>query len=176
VGKTTVNMTQAHIVLPNIEKILNISEESMLQADKLNPLDWRHLNEIWERATSRSMARGIGVDRIVAALKGDKTQQQSTSWSWITGSICLLSGMGIIELLWYKCTNKRTPGAQESQRPSGANSNQPMNLSDVKLQVARSDEMETTKVELVPSHEDDTASQVSPTMFVRPGKAVAEAY
>jgi hypothetical protein len=52
-----------------------------------------------------------------------------------------------------------------------------MNISDIKLQVTRSDkEMETTKVERVPSHEDDTASQVPPAMFVRPGQAMAEAY
>jgi hypothetical protein len=128
VGKTTVNVTQAHIVLNGIEKILNVSEESMLQADKLNPIDVQHLNEIWERATSRSMARGIGVDRIVAALKGDEPQQQSTNRSWFIDSICLLSGMGIIGILWYKCTNKRAPGVQGSQRPSGANSNQPINM------------------------------------------------
>jgi hypothetical protein len=45
------------------------------------------------------------------------------------------------------------------------------------MQVARSDkERETTNVERVPSHEDDTTSQVTPAMFVRPGQAMAEAY
>jgi hypothetical protein len=34
-GKTTVNLTRAHIVLPNVEDILNFSEEELLQSDTI---------------------------------------------------------------------------------------------------------------------------------------------
>jgi hypothetical protein len=50
-GQTTVNLTTAHIVLPNTENILNQSEESLLQPDIIQPVVLQHMDGIIERAT-----------------------------------------------------------------------------------------------------------------------------
>jgi hypothetical protein len=38
-GKTTVNLIKTHIVLPNIESILNFPEEDLLQPDVMQPVE-----------------------------------------------------------------------------------------------------------------------------------------
>jgi hypothetical protein len=85
-------MARAHIVLPGIHTELNVSEDSLLQADEIQAVYLHHFNKVWERATSRSMARVIEVDRIVTALSGSEPRQQSTNQSWIIGIIGTLLG------------------------------------------------------------------------------------
>ena len=50
-GKTIIHLAKAHIVLPNIERILNFSEESLLQSDMVQPIDLQRIDRILERDT-----------------------------------------------------------------------------------------------------------------------------
>jgi hypothetical protein len=43
-----INITQAQIVLPGIDRILNVSVESLLQPDEFQPIDQRRLDEVLE--------------------------------------------------------------------------------------------------------------------------------
>jgi hypothetical protein len=67
-GRTTVTLSKAHIVLPNVENILHVSEENMLQPNIDQPTHLERLDEILERATSRSLARGLDVNKILNTL------------------------------------------------------------------------------------------------------------
>jgi len=68
-----------HIVLPNIENILNFSEEDLLQPDVTQPMELQHLDEIVEWATARIFTQDNGVNKIVRVqLKCDGTR-------WCTG-------------------------------------------------------------------------------------------
>jgi len=67
-GRTTVNLSKAHIVLPSVENILHVSEENMLEPNIDQPTHLERLDEILERATSRSLTRGLDVNKIVNTL------------------------------------------------------------------------------------------------------------
>jgi hypothetical protein len=60
-GKTVVNLTKAHVVLPNIDNIIHISEEIMLQTDTQHSVELLQLDNIVERATSRGNTHGLDV-------------------------------------------------------------------------------------------------------------------
>jgi hypothetical protein len=47
-GRTTINLTRAHIVLPNVDNILNFSEENLLQSDMIQPVDLQQIDGIME--------------------------------------------------------------------------------------------------------------------------------
>jgi hypothetical protein len=51
-AKTTVDLTRGHLVLPNIDNILNPLEESLFQPDVIQPVDLQQVNDIQERAFS----------------------------------------------------------------------------------------------------------------------------
>ena len=51
-----------------MENILNFSEEDFLQSDAMKPVDLQHLDEIMERATTRSLTAGIEVNKMVTTL------------------------------------------------------------------------------------------------------------
>jgi hypothetical protein len=57
-------------VLPNIESVLNFSEEVLLQPDVIQPVELQHFIEILERATAISFTQGIDVNKIVTSLRG----------------------------------------------------------------------------------------------------------
>jgi hypothetical protein len=62
-------------VLPNIENILNFSEEDLLQPDAIQPVELEHLDEIMEQGTARRFTQGVGVNKIVRVqLKCDGTR------------------------------------------------------------------------------------------------------
>jgi hypothetical protein len=77
-GKTTVDLTRGHLVLPDIEDILNLSEESLFQPDVIPLVDLQQVNEIEERAISRSHTKRIDVDKAVMMLRGGEKQCQPT--------------------------------------------------------------------------------------------------
>ena len=55
-GKSTVALTETHIIPPNVEKILHNSEENVLQFTANQPMDLQRLDDILIRAISRSHA------------------------------------------------------------------------------------------------------------------------
>ena len=57
VGKTTVSLNNTHIVLPSIERILQFSEEAVLQLEPTT-IHLQRLDEISARTASRSQMRG----------------------------------------------------------------------------------------------------------------------
>ena len=75
-GKTTINLIRAHIVLPNIDNVLNFSEENLLQMNANYSVDWHHLDDIVERVTSKGYTRGIDVNKVVTALRGREVYHQ----------------------------------------------------------------------------------------------------
>jgi len=78
---------KTHIVLPNMENILNFSEEGLLKLDAMQPVDLQHLVEIMERATTRNLTADIDVSKMVTTLRGKGVYRQPTSWSWVIGII-----------------------------------------------------------------------------------------
>ena len=174
-GKTTINLTRTHIVLPSIDRILNISEESLLQPEETQPVDQHRLDEVLERATARGDARGVEVGQIIATLREDVARQQFAYWPWIIGIISAVLIMGILGTILVKLCKVR---ALRKKRPRSATTlrgSQIMNLQNTKLQVMREGEGERMMdMELGPSNEDTETGQPSPTMFVRPGQALPE--
>jgi hypothetical protein len=108
-GKTTVNLIKTHIVLPNVENMLNFSEKDLLQPGMMQPVEKQHLDEIVERATARSFTQGTDVNKIVYTVRGKEMYRQPTSWSWIIDIIVLLTIIGILWFIWFKFTNKFCP-------------------------------------------------------------------
>jgi hypothetical protein len=108
-GKTTVSMIKTNIVLPNMENILNFSEEEILQPDAMQSVDLRHLlDEIIERATSRSLTAGT-VNKMVTTLRGKGVYRQPTIWSWVIGIIIVFIILGVLCFAWFKFTNRLCP-------------------------------------------------------------------
>jgi hypothetical protein len=71
-GRTTVFLNRTHIVPPSIENVLNFPEgKSLLQFNAGQSMDLRRLEGIVERATSRSQARGIEVNKLTTAVQAD---------------------------------------------------------------------------------------------------------
>ena len=77
-GRTIMNLTITHIVLPSVENILNFSEEGLLQSAAIQPEDLQQLDRIVERATSRSHPEGVDISRMTAALRVKDADRHST--------------------------------------------------------------------------------------------------
>jgi hypothetical protein len=63
-GRLTVNLNKTHIVLPNVDDILNVDERELLQNHSHTLADLRPVENIIERATSRSSRPGLDVNQI----------------------------------------------------------------------------------------------------------------
>jgi hypothetical protein len=77
-GKTTVNLVQALVVLPNVENILRFSEESLLQTDAIRPMELQHLDGLIEQVASKGNARGLDVSRVTTVLQGREVYRNSS--------------------------------------------------------------------------------------------------
>jgi hypothetical protein len=108
-GNTTVNLIKAHFMLPNIENILNFSEEDLLQPDVMQPVELQHLDETAERATSSSCTQSIDVNKIITTLQGKEMYRQPTDWLWIIGVVIVLMVLGILWFVWFKLTDRYFP-------------------------------------------------------------------
>jgi hypothetical protein len=65
----------------------------------------QHLDEILERATSRSHTQGLAVNKVMNTLSDEEVYQRPTHWSWIIGIAIVFLGFGILWLVWFKLTN-----------------------------------------------------------------------
>jgi hypothetical protein len=103
VGKTTINLVEAHIVLPNVDKILNFSQEDLFQADvHSHMVDLQHLDDLVEWAYSRSYTQGIDAAKMITTLRNGKLNQQSTHWVWLIVIIIASIGCGVLWPVWIK--------------------------------------------------------------------------
>ena len=108
-GKTTINLIKAHIVLPNIDKILNFSEENLLQTDAIQPVDLHHLDDIVERVTSKGYTRRIDVNKVITALRGREVYHQPSHRTVIVVLMIVLTGLGIVWFIWFIVTGQYYP-------------------------------------------------------------------
>ena len=178
-GRMTVNLTRAHIVLPNVENILKFSEEDLLQSDAIQPVNLQQLDRILEQATSRSYTQGVDVNKIVTTLHGKETERQSTHWLWIIGVVVIFLGVGILWFIWFKLPTRHClcmwKCPQKPKQPSIMTTTQPLNTHNTELQITREeDTAETTNAEQEASTAEVSRSQVLTTVFVRHGQGVAE--
>ena len=114
VGRTTVTLTEACIVLPSIEKVLNSLEEDLFQADDHHPeVDLQHLDGLVERASSGSQTQGIDIDKMVTTLRSRRMNQPNTQWVWIITVIIASIACGAVWPVWVKLFNKCCPSICE---------------------------------------------------------------
>ena len=171
-GRTTVTLSIAHIVLPSVENILYVSEENMLQPNLVQTTHLERLDEILERATSRSLTRGFDVNKIVNTLRKEDVPQPPVHLSWIIGIVIIFLSLGILWTTWSKfttrcciCTKKYT-----SQRNLHFETATDLKLNQypVGLQVNLEGEGMEEK------QEDSALNSTSPTVFSRPGVMIAD--
>jgi hypothetical protein len=101
-------------VLPSIENILSFSEENLLHFDTVQPVKMQSLDEVLERAASRSRTWGVDVNKIVTTLRDEEVHRQTTHWSWILGIVIIISSFEILWFVGFKLTNRYYPSKWES--------------------------------------------------------------
>ena len=100
-GKTTVNLTKVPIALPNVKNIIHFSEETLLQTAIQHSVGLQYLDDLVERATSRSATQGLDVGKAVTALKSREINHPPSPKVWILGIVVALTGLGIVWLIWF---------------------------------------------------------------------------
>jgi len=114
VGRTTVNLAEARIGLPSIDKVLNSLEEDLFQADDHpSEVNLQHLDGLVERASSESQTPGIDIDKMVTTLRSRRMNQPDTHWVWIIIVIIASMACGALWPIWAKLFNKCCPRIRE---------------------------------------------------------------
>jgi hypothetical protein len=104
-GRTTINLNDAQIVLPNVEKILNFAEEDLLQTrTNTQAVNLHRLDELVERAGSKSYTQVIDAAKIHTTLRKEQVAQHTTFWVWPITVIVASIGCGALWHIWYKLT------------------------------------------------------------------------
>ena len=136
-GKTTTTLNNTHIVLPRIERILQFSEEAVLQLEP-TPIHLQRLDEISARTASRSQMRGAAVTRIINIFQDAAPDRHPMSWMWFVGIVILSFIIGSMWPIWFrviKCgysyIRKHVPTPAKSLKPL---TTQKTNASGTKLQ------------------------------------------
>jgi hypothetical protein len=102
-GKTTVTLDKAHIVLPNIENLLDSKEEqNLLQLEAEHRINTQPIDDLIERAVSRGQTRGIDVSKFIAVARDRKGHHQPTMWLWILGVIVGVLVLAIVWIIRFK--------------------------------------------------------------------------
>ena len=168
-GRTTVNLFMAHIVLPNIETILNFSEEKMLQTTAAYTVDIQHLDDFIERVTSTGYTRGLDVNKVATVLRDREVYHQTSRNKLLIILLSLVAELGVLGLLWYGIMGRC--GLTCNWRPlhtDAVTENQHFTTNDTRLQV----ELDKEGVELKTVEDDIVASPSTPTVFVPRGRLV----
>jgi len=137
-GKTSVTLSRTHTVLPNIERILHLSEEKVLQQAAVQPENLQKLDDILVRATTRARMRGIEVTRVIDTLQEEETTSQSISWTWVIGISFIFFVLGILLPLGHKRITTHCPCKWEYRGVPTHRSRQPsqdLNQCEIELQV-----------------------------------------
>jgi len=173
-GKTTINLIRAHIVLPNIDNVLNFSEENLLQMNANYSVDWHHLDDIVERVTSKGYTRGIDVNKVVTALRGREVYHQPSHRTLFIVLIVIFAEFGTVWFFWFRITKQCKPCKRERlvQQP-GAVRDENSELIDTgtRLQVPSNEDVGET---VESTNEEDPRSQAVRTVFVRRGRLEAD--
>jgi hypothetical protein len=89
-------------VLPNVDKILNVAEEDLFQADvRGQTVDLQRLDGLIERADSGSYTHGVDAAKILTTLLNEKVTQHSTSWVWPFILVVISTGCGALWPIWF---------------------------------------------------------------------------
>jgi hypothetical protein len=100
-GRTTINLVDAHIVLSNVDKILNFAEEDLFQMNVHGQtVDLQYLYNLIERADSRSYTQGIDATKMLTTLRNEEMNHHTTSWVWPKLIIVVSVGCGATWPIW----------------------------------------------------------------------------
>jgi hypothetical protein len=102
IGRTTLTLTKAHVVLSTIENVLKFSEEVMLQPIAASSVNLQRLDAVASRVASRSHLKRADVTRIIDMLQEDDTSGLPKSWLWLTGVIVISVTVGSLWPVWLK--------------------------------------------------------------------------
>ena len=70
-GKSTLQLKKKSVPELNDQpSYIKLFRERLLQPDAMQPVDLQHLDEIMERANTRSLTAGIDVNKMVTTLRG----------------------------------------------------------------------------------------------------------
>jgi hypothetical protein len=109
-GRTTINLNIAHIMLPSIENILNFAEADMLQTNNhAQAVDLHRLDELVERADSRSNTQRMDTAKIMTTLRDGAVKQKEISWVWFIVIIMISIGSGALWHIWGKIVKRCCP-------------------------------------------------------------------
>jgi len=103
-------------MLTNIENTLHFSEEQLLQTEVRHSVELQHLDDLVERATSRSYTQGLGVSKTVAVLQNREVDRSPSPRVWILGIVVVLAGLGILWIIWVKSPGVNYPCIRQPNR------------------------------------------------------------
>jgi hypothetical protein len=101
-GKSIITLVKNHIVLPNIDNILNPVEQSLLQPHFQGSTDLHAIEDIVERASSRRTTTGIDVGRIAQMVQEKQPHSSSVTQAWIFGIIAATFSLLIFVLIYLQ--------------------------------------------------------------------------
>ena len=168
-GRATINLSNAHITLPNVANIIHFSEETVFQADEHRLVNLQNLDAIVEQAVSRGHTQGLDVSKVVTALRSRESSRPPSRITWIISIAVALTGLGIVWLIWSKSAKiiyicgRQLKHAQEV-------SNLTANKNDVGLQM----ESERSREREEEVMEGSSGIQLQPTAFVQHGRLVSD--
>ena len=175
-GRTTINLADAHIVLPNIDKILNLAEEDLFQTDVHGQtVDLQRLDDLIERADSGSYTHGIDAAKMFATLQNEKVTQRPTSWVWPFMLVVICIGCGALWPIWFTLVTRCCPWIKKYKTctllPHRAALAHRLNENEIDLQIlAPGDGIVREETTSKASSRDDPETQSTLTGFVGRGR------
>jgi hypothetical protein len=176
-GRTTINLNNAHIVLPSIEDILNFDEADMLQTNRhAQAVDLHRLDELVERADSRSNTQGIDTAKIMTTLREEPVKQKEISWVWFIVIMMIAIGSGALWPIWGKIIKRCCPVLCKclcKLRPKETNLIRKLNEPEIALQkLPREEGVESGETTFQASSRDDPETQSVLTEFALHGHLI----
>ena len=162
--KTTVNLTKAPIILPNVENTLHFSEEYLLQTEIRHSTELQHLDDVVERPTSRSSTQGLDMSKPVTVLQSRELYSPLSPVVWILGIVVTRTELGIIRIIWFVSPGTNYTCIRQPNR-SQAVTGKEINESNIGFQL----ESKRQKESSVDAPGELTGSQLQPAVFVRNG-------
>ena len=168
-GRATINLSNAHIILPNVANIIHSLEETVFQANEHRSVNLQNLDAIVERAASRGYTQGLDVSKVVTALRSRESSRPPSRNTWIFSVAIALIGIGIVWLIWSRSA-KMSPFCGRQLKHAKGVSDQNVNKNDVVLQM----ESGRGKEEEEGMMDDSSRIQSQPTAFVQHGHLVTD--
>jgi len=164
-------------VLPNIDNILNFSEESLLQMNANYSVDMHHLDDIVERVTSKGYTRGIDVNKVVTALRGREVHHQPSQRTLLIVLIIIPIGLRFLWFIWFNVTKQCNPCKRKHlvlKLKAVRVENSELMETNTRLQVQANGDEGAEGETVEHAEEDDSRNQSAPTVFVRRGRLEAD--